>query len=224
MSTGIAMSNTSLNPIKNVQEYIKLPLLYEYWYVAGLVEEFGQALQAKTLLELSIVFFRRTDGVLVALQNRCAHRSFPLAESKLIGDEIQCGYHGIRYNSEGEIVNVPCQTRCPAVRLRKYPVAERGPLVWIWMGDPDNANEADIPETDCLTNANWTSMWGRKTLEGNYLLMHENLADLSHLPFLHKNTFGAPGDWASVEVEVKREGDMVHYWRSTGDWGMASSL
>ena len=218
------MPTKPLNPLRNVQEYIKLPLLYDYWYVAGLAEEFGHTLKAKTLLERSVVFFRRTDGMLIALQNRCAHRSFPLSESKLIGDEIQCGYHGIRYNSEEEIVDVPCQTSCPSVRLRKYPVVERGPLVWIWMGDPDKAEITDIPETECLTSPNWVSTWGQKTLEGNYLLMHENLADLSHLPFLHANTFGASGDWASVPVEVERERNFVHYWRSTEDWNMTSSL
>jgi len=213
------------NPLKNTQEYIKLPLLYDHWYVAGLTEEFHHELVDKTLLERSIVFYRKSDGELVALQNRCAHRSFPLSKSKLVGDNVRCGYHGILYNPEGQIIDVPCQTNCPKDKgVRKYPVAERGPLAWIWMGDPDQANEADIPQVDCLTSPDWTAMWGEKSLEGNYLLMHENLADLSHLPFLHADTFGASEDWAEVNVEVEREGNMVHYWRSTNQWSMAAPL
>jgi len=213
------------NPMRNTQEYIKLPLLYNHWYVAGLADEFHHELIDKTILERSIVFYRKGNGELVALQNRCAHRSFPLSKSKLIGDNIRCGYHGIVFNSDGQIVEVPCQTNCPRnAGVLKYAVAERGPLVWIWMGDPADAKEDDIPETDCLTNSDWTAMWGKKELEGNYLLMHENLADLSHLPFLHETTFGASEDWAEVPVEVEREGDSVHYWRSTTEWSMAAPL
>ena len=217
--------NISKDALRNTQQYIKLPLLYDNWYVAGLGEEFQHDLLDKTLLERSIVFYRKADGELVALQNRCAHRSFPLSKSKLIGDNIRCGYHGIVYNPEGQIIDVPCQTNCPKnASVRKYPVAERGPLVWIWMGEPDKADEDDIPQTDCLTSPDWTAIWGRKELEGNYLLMHENLADLSHLPFLHADTFGASDDWAEVPVEVEAEGDMVHYWRSTAVWAMAAPL
>lgn len=213
-----------LNSLRNVKDYIQLPLLYDYWYVVGETTEFTRELSEKTLLNRSIVFYRREDGEVVALQNRCVHRSFPLAKSRLIGDEIQCGYHGIRYNSDGQIVDIPCQTKCPATRLRKYPVVEQGPFLWIWMGDPEAANPADIPETDCLTSPDWSAIWGRKSLEGNYLLMHENLADLSHLPFLHAETFGADDSWAEVPVEFEREGDMVHYWRSTKHWDMAAPL
>ncbi|MEO0412451.1 MAG: aromatic ring-hydroxylating dioxygenase subunit alpha [Pseudomonadota bacterium] len=212
------------NPLRNVRDYIELPLLYEHWYVAGLRSEFTRELSAKTLLKRSIVFYRREDGTPVALQNRCVHRSFPLAKSRLIGDDIQCGYHGIRYNSDGQIVDIPCQTKCPATTLQKYPVVEQGPFLWIWMGDPAAADPANIPQTNCLSSPDWSAIWGRKTLEGNYLLMHENLADLSHLPFLHEQTFGADDSWAEVPVEIEREGDMVHYWRSTTQWEMAAPL
>lgn len=218
------MKSATANAIRKVQDYIKLPLIYDCWYVAGLSSEFTQDLSSKTLLERSVLFYRQENGELVALQNRCLHRSFPLDRSKRAGDDIVCGYHGIRYNSDGGIVDIPCQTQFPKSRLHKYPVFEQDPFIWIWMGDPEKANVDDIPETDCLTDPGWTAMWGRKALEGNYLLMIENLADLSHLPYLHENTFGADEAWATVPIETEREGDMVHYWRSTKDWKMAAPL
>jgi len=216
------MSNP--NPLRDVQSYIKLPLLYDHWYVAGLSEEFTEELNAKTLLERSIVFYRREGGELVALQNRCAHRSFPLSEGQREGDNLRCGYHGILYSPDGSILDVPCQSTCPKAGIRKYRVVEQGPLVWIWMGESDQADPDAIPQTDCLTDPAWTSVHGAKTLEGNYLLMHENLADLSHLPFLHANTFGASGDWATIPVQVEKEQEQVHYWRETDQWDMAAPL
>ena len=57
--------------IRSVKDYIRLPLCYNHWFVAGLKEEFDQKPPAKTLLERSIVFYRTEAGELVAMQNRC---------------------------------------------------------------------------------------------------------------------------------------------------------
>lgn len=183
-----------LNTIRDTQSYINLPLLYEHWYVAGLCDEFGRDPVGRTLLEKSIVFYRTESGEPVALQNRCLHRSYPLAESKLSGDNIVCGYHGIEYSPEGEIQNVPCQTKCPKGKLRKYPVKEVGPFVFIWMGEPENADEGLLPDMPYLENKEYLSFHGAKYLEGNYLLMQENLNDLTHFTFLHAESFGATTD------------------------------
>ena len=177
--------------IRNTQHYIGLPLLHEHWYVAGLTEEFGRDPMARTLLEKSIVFYRTEAGELVALQNRCLHRSYPLSESTLSGDNIVCGYHGIEYSPQGEIKSVPCQTQCPRGKLRKYPTKELGPLVFIWMGSPDNADESKLPDLRYLENTGYLSIYDAKYIEGNYLLMQDNLNDLTHFIFIHANTFGA---------------------------------
>ena len=183
--------NDVSNAIRDTKQYIDLPLLYEHWYVAGLTEEFGRDLIGRTLLEKSIVFYRTEAGELVALQNRCLHRSYPLSESTLSGDTIICGYHGIEYSPQGEIKNVPCQTQCPKGTLRKYPTKEVGPLVFIWMGNPDNADESLLPALPYLENPEFLSVHGAMYLEGSYLLMQENLNDLTHFTFLHSETFGA---------------------------------
>ena len=117
---------TYADSIKNVQDYVRLPLLYNHWCVAGLGEEFDRTPKERTLLERSLVFYRTTEGQLVAAQNRCLHRSFPLAESKLEGDELVCGYHGIRYNPEGLMIRVPGQKKCPDRKLRTYKTEQIG--------------------------------------------------------------------------------------------------
>lgn len=177
--------------IRDTKAYINLPLLYEHWYVAGLAAEFGREPVGRTLLEKSVVFYRTEAGALVALQNRCLHRSYPLSESKLSGDNIVCGYHGIEYSPDGAIRNVPCQTQCPKGKLRKYPTQELGPFVFIWMGNPDHADPAKLPEMPYLERTDCLSVHDAKHIEGNYLLMQDNLNDLTHFIFIHANTFGA---------------------------------
>ena len=194
--------------IRDTKTYIGLPLLYEHWYVAGLSEEFGRDPIGRTLLEKSIVFYRTEAGDLVALQNRCLHRSYPLSESKLSGDNIVCGYHGIEYSSRGEIVNVPCQAQCPKGKLRKYPTRELGPFVFIWMGNADNADDSKLPEMPYLENSDYLSIHDAKHIQGSYLLMQDNLNDLTHFIFIHANTFGAAPnsiDHTFLEHPVKYE-------------------
>ena len=76
--------------------------LYNCWYVAAWHHEVNNVPIARTLLGESVVFFRVNDGSVVALQDRCAHRAAPLSRGSVVGDEIQCGYHGFRFNRSGD--------------------------------------------------------------------------------------------------------------------------
>lgn len=194
-----------MKKITNVKEYIGIPLLYNHWYVAGKKDEFTQTPKAKTLLEKSIVFYRIESGELVALQNRCLHRAYPLSKGKLEGDNIVCGYHGARYNPEGELVRVPCQNRVPTLKLRKYTVREIGPFVMIWMGEgePDNS-KFPLESVSHLDNANFRTIDGYHHVKGNYLFMQENLHDLTHIPYLHRDTFQVDDRFLESRPEVSQ--------------------
>lgn len=204
---------------------INTPLLYNHWYVAGLANEFTEELRERTILNRSLVFYRRSDGSPVALQNRCAHRSFPLSKSTLDEDGIRCGYHGIKYRHDGSIQDVPCQATCPATQIRSYPVKQVGPLIWIWMGKQEDANEEDIPEPPVHDGKNWTLIVGNYNyMEGSYLLMLENLCDLSHIPYLHSKTFNIPDAYVEIPIEMERNGNQVDFYRHLKSWGMIKNL
>ena len=72
------------------------------WYVAGWGSEFDNELRRVTIMEENIVMFRNSSGQVVALEDRCPHRMLPLSKGRLIGDDIQCGYHGLTFNCEGK--------------------------------------------------------------------------------------------------------------------------
>lgn len=195
---------------------IYTPLIYNQWYVAGLSTEFTRELKERFILERSIVFYRKDDNTPVALQNRCAHRSFPLHESRLEGNDIRCNYHGIKYNHLGEIVDVPCQEMCPKVKIHSYPLKEIGPFVWIWMGEPGTADDSLLPELEYVHDREkWTVVYGDYNhVEGNYLLMLENLCDLTHLPFLHGKTFSPNPEYAKIPLQVEENENVVEYYRA----------
>jgi len=179
------------------------PFIYNEWYVGAFSDEVGRELKARTLLGKRVVFYRSEAGEPVALEDRCPHRSFPLSESHLEGDTIVCGYHGFRYDSKGDLIEVPSQKSCPkGVGIHRYPLVEKGPLVWIWMGDPSLADESCIPHQSWTEDNAWEYSSGYLYHQGNYVSMHENLMDLTHLSYLHADTIGTP-DYARAPYEMK---------------------
>jgi vanillate O-demethylase monooxygenase subunit len=132
--------------------------LWNCWYAAAWENEIedGKAL-ARTFLEKPIVIFRGESGGYTALDNRCCHRAAPLSSGRIEGDCIRCMYHGMKYDTTGKCVEIPGQDKISDVhRVHSYPIVEKGHLLWIWMGDPERADENDIPHYEPLDDPNST--------------------------------------------------------------------
>ncbi len=179
------------------------------WYVAAWDHEIGRDMLRRVILDEPVVFYRRDDGKPVALEDRCCHRQAPLSMGKLIGNVVQCPYHGLQFDPTGACVKVPSQDRIPAsARVRAYPVVERNHWIWIWMGEPAKADPTLIEDFHWMDDPNWGFGGGHLHVEANYLLLVENLLDTTHLPFLHPTSLGT-GAFAKSEFEVTREGDRI---------------
>lgn len=162
------------------------------WYVAATAAELGRALLGRTLLGSPVVLYRKEDGTPVALEDRCGHRFINLSRGRLIGDRVQCGYHGLEYDCAGTCVKVPGQASIPrAADIRAYPVVERWNFVWTWMGDADRADESLIPDLWKTNHPEWCTIVGEALkVKGEYQLLIDNLLDPSHVSFVHHTTLG----------------------------------
>ncbi|MFD7599736.1 Rieske 2Fe-2S domain-containing protein [Streptomyces mirabilis] len=159
------------------------PLIKNAWYVVAARADVGRELRQITVLNEPLVYFRAEDGEPVVLDDRCPHRRFSLAKSHLKGDTIQCAYHGLTFDRTGACIFAPGVTGELHFGVRQYTAVERGLWLWVWMGDPDRADPAQIPLDD--TSGEWYGPSGYTLNQCNYLLMHENLLDLTHLHYLH---------------------------------------
>lgn len=185
----------------------RTPFVRNAWYVAALASEIGRTPLARRLLDVPVVLYRQLDGTPVALEDRCAHRSFPLSRGTLEGDRIVCGYHGAQYDGQGVCRLVPSQSQVPPGALvRSFPLHETGQWVWIWMGDPARADASLVPQQPWMTDPGWISSTDRLHLNASYMRLHENLLDLTHLSFLHAKTFGTP-DYATAPFETRLDED-----------------
>jgi vanillate O-demethylase monooxygenase subunit len=169
--------------------------LHNTWYAAADSTELGTAPVGRVFLNVPVVLYRTPDGTPVALEDRCCHRRAPLSKGKVEGANLRCGYHGFLYDPTGKVVWVPGQDKLPpSSQVKSYPVAERHGYVWIWMGEASRADPARVPDFHWNSQPGWTSGGGYLHVRCNYLMLVDNLLDLSHVPFLHSATIGSAND------------------------------
>lgn len=195
----------------------RTPFIFNEWYVAALSEEVTRDMMARVYLGRSVLLYRKLDGTIAAIRNRCPHRSFPLVHGKLDGDDVVCGYHGLKFGASGRCLEIPSQDSVPAaMRIQVYPVVERAPFVWIWMGDPALADHATIPDHHWLSAPDYAAYSGYLHCKSNYIRLHENVLDLTHFPYVHGEATGGL-DYISAPTTIHAEGGSVSITRRLED-------
>ncbi|MEU4510529.1 aromatic ring-hydroxylating dioxygenase subunit alpha [Nonomuraea wenchangensis] len=193
----------------------------DQWYVAAYGREIGHELFSRTICGESILFWRTRAGTVTAMSDRCVHRRFPLSEppSRLVDDQVVCGYHGFTYGADGGCVAVPGQTRVPrTARLKSYPVVEQDSFVWVWIGDPAKSDTTHIPRAPWLLSPDYTTVSGMEPLKARFGLLVDNLLDLSHETYLHGGYIGTPEVAATpITTEVDEEAGIVYVSRRMDD-------
>lgn len=186
------------------------------WWVAGFSWELGDAPLARTLLNQPMVLFRTAEGTAGALEDRCCHRDLPLSCGTLEQRGVRCGYHGLLYGTDGVCLEIPGQDRVPAkARVRSFPLRERDQILWVWVGENPEARPTDEPPAYPV-HSDPAYRFGGDTYhyDAPYMLIHENLLDLSHLGYVHLKTIGGnPTVHMNAQVKVEQVGDMVKVTR-----------
>jgi phenylpropionate dioxygenase-like ring-hydroxylating dioxygenase large terminal subunit len=186
-----------------------------HWYVAAWSHEIEQRPLGRILLNEPVVFFRKKDGAIAALEDRCAHRGYPLHKGRLVEDTLECGYHGMTFDCAGECVKVPGQSQIPSgANIRIYPVVEQWGFVWIWMGDRSLANPELITDWHLLGDPIWKINGERLYVGCDYRLIIDNLLDLSHLAFVHLKTLGSTAKLDDVQIknEIAEDSITISRW------------
>lgn len=176
------------------------------WYVAAWDHEVpADGVFARTICGIPVMMYRKADGQITALEDRCCHRGAPLSVGRREGDCVRCLYHGLKFDPSGQCIETPWGQRIPPqARVRTFPIAEQHRWLWIWTGEPERADTSLIPKTPWLDHPDWRGLPGYLHYDVNYLLICDNLLDFSHLPFVHPNTLGGGVDYASAQPKVER--------------------
>jgi nitrite reductase/ring-hydroxylating ferredoxin subunit len=175
-------------PFKDGQSFVR-----NRWYIAAFSGEVSRQPIERTILGTPVVLYRTEAGAPVAMYGLCPHRYYPLAMGKLEGDAIVCGYHGFTFDADGKCIRIPAQDTGAGFCQPVYRVEERGPLVWIWLGEAEKCDPDLIaPYADFgLNQPGWThSSQTLFHIRGRPQLLIDNLMDLTHLPYIHHHIPG----------------------------------
>ena len=192
-------------------------LIKNAWYIAAWGHEVGEQLLARTICNEEIVLFRdRETGKAAALLDRCCHRGTPLRFGEVVGTGLQCGYHGMVFDCSGTCVAIPGQKTIPAqAKVRSFPLVEKDEFLWIWPGDPDKADPSLIMDYPWHNDyAKWPHKHATYHIKANYMLMVDNLMDLTHLGYVHKTTIGGnPKVHVEAQMTVTPKETGLHFMR-----------
>jgi hypothetical protein len=162
----------------------------DYWYAV----EHDRAIKPGRVVEVtfwntSIAVYRGTDGVVRALENRCAHRQLKLSLGDVTDCRLTCAYHGWSYDEHGRLADIPHDLfgrSMPSIAIRSYPVRVRYGLVWIFPGDPALADTRAIPEIPELEGPQrWACVPIDFTWRAHHSMIIDNVSDFSHA-WLHR--------------------------------------
>lgn len=191
------------------------PFIRNAWYMAAWSHEVGEALLRRRLLGDPVLLFRKTDGVVAAMVDRCPHRYAPLSMGTRDGDTITCGYHGLQFNAGGVCVGNPFSDKVPNASVRTFPVVEQDGIVWFWPGDTEQASQTPVPGFSLLfVEGQGDPLTGMLPMNTPYEFGADNLMDLSHIEFVHKGTFAGRGVIFAGEHSVVADGNRLqsNWW------------
>ncbi|WP_206243797.1 aromatic ring-hydroxylating dioxygenase subunit alpha [Novosphingobium terrae] len=186
--------------------------LKDVWYVAELSANLGRDILRREICGQWIAFYRKLDGSVAAIEDRCSHRFAPLSRGTLEGDVIRCKYHGLCFDDAGHCVTNPHSDKIPPnAHVRAYPVTERYGMVWVWTGHDARADPAQIPDLAYIDDPATVTVYNYIEAQYRVDVLVDNLLDLSHADYLHQGSFsGGPPENNTLEVsEVNNCVDVV---------------
>ncbi len=192
-------------------EEIKMAeFLRNCWYVACAGTEIDKRPLARTILDTPVVLYRLADGSPAALQDRCPHRFVPLSMGRVVGNNLQCIYHGLQFDQRGNcVLNPHAGSASAPFRVGSYPVVERYGYVWIWPGEAKRAHPDLLPDLPFLQDeTRFRTVRGYLVVAAHHELISDNLLDLSHVEFLHPLLSREEGV-AAHRIEFYQDGNAV---------------
>jgi renierapurpurin 18,18'-hydroxylase len=176
-----------------------------HWYAVALAHEVTNKPIGVTLWQQNIVLYRDSQGHIQALDDRCPHRHVKLSRGAVVGNNLECAYHGWQIGSTGRCTHIPyleANQKIPSGCIQQYPVLEQDGFIWVFPGEVEVLQShalqpMRLPEWEHL---NYIGSVAKLDAQAHFSYLIENLMDMYH-GHLHDN-FQA---WASAELQAIAE-------------------
>ncbi|MBH97804.1 MAG: (2Fe-2S)-binding protein [Rhodospirillaceae bacterium] len=133
-----------------------------------------------------LIAFRDSENRLGLIDEFCAHRCVSLWFGRNEENGLRCPYHGWKYDVFGNCIDVPSEKDpnfCKQIKLKAYSLAEKGGILWAYLGDPKD--KPPLPEYEFCNVTPDKRFISKRIQECNWLQAMEGGIDSSHVSFLH---------------------------------------
>ena len=135
----------------------------------------------------------------------CPHRLAPLSEGRIVGNKLECGYHGWKFNSAGRCCIIPQEDQHFALpntcNVNTYPVKVSGDILWACLDKRLAKKFGIVQEDEVLMNCDVPYI-REVPYSWNFLL--ENFFDPAHIPFAHHGLQSFRYDAGAIPIELEK--------------------
>jgi phenylpropionate dioxygenase-like ring-hydroxylating dioxygenase large terminal subunit len=151
---------------------------------------------AVSLLEQAIVLWRDGSGAAHAWADQCPHRGAKLSLGRVCEGQLECPYHGWRFDANALCVHIPAVPSFvpgPTHSVQNFEVRERYGMVWVRLAMPATVEQVKpFPLFPAESDERL-----RKVVCGPYDVatsaprVIENFLDMAHFGFVHEGWLGS---------------------------------
>lgn len=185
--------------------------MFNTWYVAGTSNEMKEYPVNRKILGEEITLFRDIDGQLHALQDLCPHRGARLSHGSVKTGLLTCPFHGWQFSGDGSCRHIPANGIHAPIpsgsRVKSFPVCEEAGYVWVFMGN--HADMKPLKLSEEIRDPAWRKVPFETQWATHYTRVVESTLDVSHLPFVHRESTGPDVDPAVVGPSFHVNGDTI---------------
>jgi nitrite reductase/ring-hydroxylating ferredoxin subunit len=201
-----------------------LPMKPTGWFQVAWSDEIDVGeVHRMTYFDLDLVAWRAQSGTVTVMDAYCEHLGAHLGHGgTVVGEVIQCPFHGWQWNSEGRNVCIPYEDRPNrGRRIRTYPVVERNSSIYIWHDTEGREPYFAVPDifADFHDGRSAADYYPQARLFRTRLQIHpqyvlENGVDFAHFKYVHqtpivplftRHDFDTPVSY--VDFTITFEGD-----------------
>ena len=172
-----------------------------YWQPALLSRELESdgAPRRITLMGEDFVAFRDSSGAVGVVEPRCSHRGANLFFGRNEECGLRCVYHGWKFDTRGECIDMPTSTADvadrmkPKAKIRALPAKDWGDIIWVYPGEGE---PPELPQFEFATLPPEHRFVSKKFQQCNWAQAVEGGLDTAHFSYLHANI--ANGEKASL--------------------------
>ncbi len=180
------------------------------WWPVALDSDLQDRPVAVTLLGQPLVLWRELGGALAALADRCPHRGARLSLGEVVQGQLQCPYHGWRFDAQGRCVAIPAMPAFTPAAVHaacRHEVQVAHGLIWVRLQAPGPDAAAAFAMPDLAHLPRRRLIYGPFDVATSAPRAVENFLDTSHFAFVHRGWLGDAGHPEVPPYEVTQTPD-----------------